>query len=92
MPSMIPPDFEQFVQQQVACGEYRSEEEVVAAGLQILREMKRRQEEFRQDVQVGVDQLDRGESITLAVEDLRAFFDDIQSRGRQRCEAAKKPR
>ena len=90
MTGMIPPEFEQFVQQQVASGEYHSQEEVLTAGLQVLREMKRRQAEFQRAVQVGVDQLDRGEGIAIEAEELRAFFDDIQARGRQRYEASRK--
>jgi len=90
--STIPPEFEQFVQQQVASGEYPSQEDVVTAGLQVLREMKRRQAEFRREVQVGVDQLDRGEGIALTVEELRAFFDDVQAPRQQRYEASRNAR
>jgi antitoxin ParD1/3/4 len=90
MTDAIPSDLEQFVQQQVAAGEYHSQDEVVVAGLQVLREVKRRQAEFREQVQVGLDQLDRGEGIELAGDELRAFFDDIQARGRQRYEASRK--
>lgn len=90
MSNAIPSDLEQFVQQQVAAGEYGSQDEVVAAGLQVLREVKRRQAEFRQQVQVGIDELDHGEGIKLAPDELRAFFDDVQARGRQRYEASRK--
>jgi len=89
MVGAIPSDLEQFVQQQVATGEYRSQDEVVAAGLQVLRELKSRQAEFRREVKVGVDQLDRGEGIKIAANELRAFFDDVQTRGQQRYEASK---
>ena len=92
MVGVIPSDLEQFVQQQLATGEYRSQDEVVVAGLQVLREVKRRQAEFRQDVQIGIEQLDRGEGIKIAKNDLRAFFDDIQARGEQRYEASKNTR
>ena len=92
MVGLIPSDLEQFVQQQLATGEYRSQDEVVAAGLQVLRELKRRQAEFRRDVQVGVDELDRGEGIKIAANELRAFFDDVQTRGEQRYEASKNTR
>jgi antitoxin ParD1/3/4 len=90
MSDAIPTELEQFVQQQVATGEYHSPREVVAAGLQVLREVKRRQAEFRRQVQEGIDQLDRGEGVELAGDELRAFFDDIQARGRQRYEASRK--
>ena len=86
----IPSDLDLFVQQQLASGEYRSQEEVVVAGLQVLRELKDRQADFRRDVQMGVEELDRGEGIKLTAEELRAFFDDIQTCGRQRYEASKK--
>ena len=88
----IPSDLEPFVQQQVATGQYGSPDEVVVAGLRVLRELKRRQAEFQEQVQAGVDQVDRGEGIKLAANELRAFFDDIQARGRQRYEAAKSAR
>jgi antitoxin ParD1/3/4 len=90
MPDAIPSDLEQFVNEQVAAGEYRSQDEVVVAGLQILREVKRRQAAFREQVQVGIDQLDRGEGIELSQDELRAFFDDVQARGRERYEASRK--
>jgi len=48
--------------------------------------------EFRRQVQIGVDQLDRGEGIDIEASELRAFFDDIQARGRARYEAAIKSR
>jgi antitoxin ParD1/3/4 len=88
----IPSDLEPFVQQQVATGQYASTDEVVVAGLQVLRELKRRQEAFQEQVRLGIDQLDRGEGIKLAAGELRAFFDDIQARGQQRYEASKQAR
>jgi antitoxin ParD1/3/4 len=91
MVGVIPTDLELFVQQQVATGEYQSQNDVVVAGLEILRELKQRQTQFREEVQIGVEQLDRGEGIKIAANDLRAFFDDIQARGRQRYEASKRP-
>jgi antitoxin ParD1/3/4 len=87
MTTAIPPELEQFVQQQLASGEYRSAEEVVGAGLRVLQEVKRRQEDFRKEVQIGVDQLDRGEGILLDRAGLRQFFDEIQQRGQSRYQA-----
>ena len=89
MDTIIPPEFAQFVEEQLTSGEYRSPEEVVSAGLGVLQELKQRQTEFRRDVQVGVDQLDRGEGIKVGPDELKAFFEDIQARGRQRYEASK---
>jgi antitoxin ParD1/3/4 len=92
MVGTIPSDLEPFVQQQVAAGEYASADEVVVAGLQVLRELKRRQAEFREQVRLGVDQLDRGEGFDVAASELRAFFDAIQTRGQQRYDTSKKAR
>lgn len=92
MVGVIPSDLEPFVQQQVTAGEYGSPDEVVIAGLQILRELKRRQAEFREAVQAGVEELDRGEGIKVAAGDLREFFDGIQAYGRRRYEESKRIR
>ena len=89
MATVIPPEFAQFVEEQLASGEYRSPEEVVSAGLGVLQELKRRQAKLRRDVQVGINQLDRGEGIKVEPDQLKAFFEDIQARGRQRYEASK---
>ena len=52
-------------------------------------EMRRQQAELQQQVKVGIDQLDGGERIKVATNELRAFFDDIQARGQQRYEASR---
>ena len=56
----------------------------------MLREQDRQFESLRADVQEGFDQLERGEGIELDDQGLRDLFDDIQARGKQRYEAAKK--
>ena len=89
MTTLIPPELESFVQQQLASGEYRSAEEVIGAGLRVLQELKHRQEDFRKEVQIGVDQLDRGEGILLDQAGLRQFFDEIQQRGQSRYDAGR---
>jgi len=89
MTMTIPPEFEPFVKQQLAQGEYQTVEDVVGDGLRMLQELKRREADFRRDVRLGVDQLDRGEGIVLDREGLRRFFDDLQERGRARFEASR---
>jgi len=45
---------------------------------------------FESNLKTRLKRLDRGEVIELEDDRaLRAFFDDIQSRGEQRCEASK---
>jgi antitoxin ParD1/3/4 len=80
----IPKEYEGFVEEQITQGEYHSAEEVVNDGLRVLQELKRREAEFRQEVQKGVDQLNRGEGLRFDKEGLRQFFDELQRRGRER--------
>ena len=89
MTHALPSDLQQFVDQQLATGEFQTFEELVSAGLRALRELKRRQVELRQDVQAGLAELDRGEGMLLERSNLRAFFDDIQAHGQERYEASK---
>ena len=77
MSSAIPPEFRQFVQQELASGRFQSTEEVVGEGLRLLRE--RRRQELQERLQVGIDQLDRGEGIELDDAELAGFLDDIEA-------------
>ena len=90
MSSPLPPDVQQFVSEQLASGRYRSADEVVVDGLRALQDLKRLQEEFRHEVQLGVEQLDRGEGRSIERDQLRAFFDQLQARGRARYEASRR--
>lgn len=48
---------------------------------------EREREELRREIQIGIDQLDRGKGIVLNDEKaLEEFFEDIKKRGRQRLE------
>lgn len=55
----IPAEFEPFVQHAIESGEFRSPAEVVAEGLRLLS----RREQVCKEIQVGLDQRDRGEGI-----------------------------
>jgi antitoxin ParD1/3/4 len=69
---VFPPDLEQFVQQELAAGKYQSEGDVVAAGLQLLRERERRLQELRAEILPALEQLERGEKAPLDVEAIEA--------------------
>ena len=82
----LPPELQHFVEQELASGRYRSRDEVICEGLRLLRE--RRLYELRREIDVGLEQLDRGEGIEFEDEQaLKAFFEDIKQRGRERLEA-----
>lgn len=81
----LPPELEAFVKQEIETGDYASREEVVARGLQLLRELKIH--ELRRKVQVGIDELERGDVIELADEEaLKMFFDGLIARSADRLE------
>jgi antitoxin ParD1/3/4 len=77
MASMVPPEFQQFVEQQIVSGRYQSADEVVSDGLRLLQERDRRLQELRAEIQPALDRLDRGEGIELDDAGLKAFFDQI---------------
>lgn len=86
----LPPELAQFVQKEIASGKYPSEDHVVHEAVYLLKELESRREALGVHVQAGLQQIERGEGIELADDAaLRAFFDDIQVRGRARYDASK---
>ncbi len=80
MSTSLPHDLQHFVQQEVASGKYRSEEDVVCEGLRLLREREGRLQALREDIEPALEQLDRGEGGPLDAE-------SIKTRGRKRLAA-----
>ena len=78
----IPAEFEPFIENQVATGRYHSPQEVVSDALRLLREQGL--EALRKEIQVSIDELDRGEEIVIDDEEaLTRFFDDIEKQGQK---------
>jgi antitoxin ParD1/3/4 len=77
-------ELEQFVHAKVESGKYLSASEVVRAGLRLLHERdqlhQQKLDALRKDVQQGLEQAERGESIRLD----NALADDIKASGRKR--------
>jgi putative addiction module CopG family antidote len=73
---VLPPDLEAYVAGKVTSGEYVTKSEVFREALVLLRERDKlralRLEEFRKLVQVGVHELDRGESAPWNAEEAKA--------------------
>jgi len=83
LPDTIPPEYREFVEQELSSGRYHSVDELIHDGLRLLYE--RKLYELRRDLNAGLDQLDRGDAIALDnEEELAAFFEDITSRGHAR--------
>ena len=82
----IPAEFEPFIQYQLATGRYQSAQEVVSGALRLLRDHEL--ETLRKEIQVGIDELDRGEGIAIDDEQaLKRFFDDIEKEARVEIDA-----
>lgn len=72
----LKPDLEKLVQEKVRSGAYRSPEEVIQASLSLLDSRDRKLAALRADLQVGIDQLDRGEVAGL---DMEALIDELKA-------------
>lgn len=70
-----------FISREIKAGHYRSEEEVVRAGLDLLETLKLKEaarEKLQQEIQKGIDELDAGLGVTLKTrKERRAFLQEI---------------
>ncbi len=83
----LPPDLEEFVQQEVSAGEFSSREEAIAAGVRLLRERHQSREQSENEVRRAIAEAKDypGDNIVLETpEDFRAFAESIKTRGRER--------
>ena len=86
----LPPDLQQFVQDQLAQGKYSSESDVVCDAVRLLREREKHTAALREEIRQGIEQLDRGQYIEIeSKDDLEKFFDDVERRGNERLQRTK---
>jgi antitoxin ParD1/3/4 len=80
----LTPELEQYVNEKVQSGMYPSVSEVVREGLMLLRKRDEtdriKLEKLRQAIQIGIDELDRGEGVPLTDE----LMEEIKAEGRKR--------
>ena len=55
--------FEQFVQNQLATGRYETVSEIIRESLRLMEDKEARLSALRGELDIGIDQLDRGEHI-----------------------------
>jgi Arc/MetJ-type ribon-helix-helix transcriptional regulator len=80
-----PPDLQEFVQQKIASGVFRSADEFAMEAAALYRDMDRRREELKAKIARATEELERGEGIVHEDEQqLRAFFEGIKAEGRRR--------
>lgn len=79
MVNQLAPEFQQFVHEQVTSGQFLSERDVLQEGLRLLQQ----RQELRRKLQLGREQIERGEGIELDDKSLPQFFDEIDAEVRQ---------
>jgi antitoxin ParD1/3/4 len=85
----LPSELEQYVENQVQSGVYRSASEMIGEGLRILKEKEIRQgtlRELRREIQIGIDQAERGHFSDFTAE----MLESIAGEGRERLAAERK--
>lgn len=72
----LPPDLVDFVRFKMTTGDYTTERDVICEALTFLRERDelrgKRLERLRNEIQIGRDELDRGESRTFDAREIKA--------------------
>lgn len=81
-------ELEDMVTTSVDSGRYHSASEVVREGLRLFEEQylarQARLQQLERDIQIGIDQLDRGEGTKYNETTLNQFFENIKIEGRKR--------
>lgn len=72
-----------YLQQLVAAGQYATIEEAVIGCVRLLRaEQQQMLDRHREAVQIGLDQIERGECIEFnSIDELRTYFEELKRRG-----------
>lgn len=84
MPVQLPADVEASIRQKVESGHFPDAGEVVREAMRLLDEQERQFNELRAKLQVGLDELDRGEGVEWTpalMEQLRQEADEMYRRG-----------
>ena len=92
MPGRFSGELERLVQQELATGKYGSENELLLEAVRLLAERERRRERLREEIQIGRDQLDRGEYTEYDEHSLRERFDELKESAEQRIQRNDNPK
>jgi antitoxin ParD1/3/4 len=83
----LTPELERFVEEKVAAGQFSSSSEVIVGALTLLKESEvltpEALEELRRDIQIGLDQLDRGLGARWDAEATKARVRERVARARE---------
>jgi antitoxin ParD1/3/4 len=78
MSTVLPSDFESYVQQAVASGRYATALDAMHEALRLLKDHDQQAQRLREDIRQGVEQLDRGEGIEYDDAGLAGLFEEIE--------------
>lgn len=84
MTIQLPPDVAERIRQKVARGDFPDAGEVVRAAMRLLEEQEQQLAHLRSALQIGLDQLDRGEGIPFTPDlmaEIRREAEDLFRRG-----------
>jgi antitoxin ParD1/3/4 len=84
----ISPELQRLVEQQIASGKYRTSDEVLAEALRALSERDAEIADLRRELQIGIDELDRGEFDEFDESNIQELAEGVKKRGRQMLEEA----
>jgi len=85
----LPPELGQFIAEQLAAGRYQSEEELVVDAVRVLRDLEAQQQQFREDVEGGLEELERGKFHQYDEQGLRDRFEQLKDRVNKRVDASR---
>jgi antitoxin ParD1/3/4 len=83
MPIQLPADVEDQIREKVARGDFPDAGEVVRAAMRLLDAQERQLDELRAKLQIGLDQLDRGEGVPFTPELMAKIRRDVADRYRR---------
>ena len=81
-------EFETFINEEIASGRFHSREEVIQAGLKLLKSRHSEEAELRAALQAGLEYIERGDYVELRTDaEKRLFFEDLIDEARREVEA-----
>jgi antitoxin ParD1/3/4 len=90
----LTPDLERLVTEKVESGQYQSPSDVICEALWLLKDRddlhRHKLEELRREIQIGLDQIDRGEYTVYDENSLPQMLEEIKAKGREKL--ARKPK
>ena len=78
----FPDELQQLIADEMSAGSYANPQDVVTAGVQLLRQQREELERLKAEVQIGIDQMERGEYNEYSREELRELFERLKERAR----------